>query len=335
MNHAAFILEQLQRVGHRFTPMKGSSGWMSIECVFLDKHKGGVDKTPSLRVRLEGGNNTPAKCWSCDTLSSWNAIAKILNVSPIPGSDEDDGSDKPSDARREFASLAESFDKLEDKESLGLPKSMIERWTGDFVRDGKVLAHEDVLLRLPTYRWYDPGKSGGVYITERIMWPIMIRGKSHGYTGRALDPDVKHRWQNSDNFKATQLLFPYDLLPKTSVAVLVEGPTSALRLVDRRIPAVCIFGANNWDKDHKIPLLVQKGVQTVVMAFDGDKAGNKARARIEADLMDHFEVHHFPVPPKKDPANMKSAYVRALRDHVRSVQKEYANAEKRRSRRSR
>jgi len=318
VNHAEFILDQLRRTGRFISAPKGRS-WITVRCVFSEKHKRG-DQTPSLRVCPDGHLNTPAKCWSCNTKTSWNEIAALIGADPIPGSGDDPVTDY--DATQEFRSLASTFDEMADKDSLGLPTSMIEPWVGDFVRNGKVICHENTLKRLPSYRWFDPGKSGGVYITERILWPILIRGMSYGYTGRALDPKVTHRWQNSENFKATRLLFPYDLLPKTKVAILVEGPTSALRLVNRGLPAVCIFGAGNWDKDYKIPLLVQKGVTIVIMAFDGDPAGRKAHNRIAADLEQHFDVYRFPIPEGKDPANMKSSLVKALRHHVRVLRRE-------------
>jgi DNA primase len=130
------------------------------------------------------------------------------------------------------------------------------------------------------------------------------------------------KYRNAPKMQARELLYPYDVVYKylqkelaVKTAVLVEGPVDALRLVYNRIPAFAILGTNNYDPSNKF-LLMNLGIERVILAMDSDEAGKKARYAIEPDLESWFEVEHFFPPWKEDPGGMEDKYVKKLKQQA-------------------
>lgn len=132
-----------------------------------------------------------------------------------------------------------------------------------------------------------------------------------------LELDTLPKYRNNYDMKAQKLFYPWDFIrkhfhrPKT--LVLVEGQVDALFLVYNGIPAVAIFGTNNWTP-FKESMVVAAGFQRIVVAMDGDKPGRKARKKIYKALKDKVpECVVFKCPKGTDPATLPPKKMRELK----------------------
>lgn len=128
------------------------------------------------------------------------------------------------------------------------------------------------------------GKKGGVYDTfrNRLMFPVFdVRGNVIGFSGRILG-DGEPKYMNSPEtpvFNKSKNLFGLNLAKKTKLGyiILCEGNVDVVALHQAGFDnAVASLGTSLTPEQAR---LISRYTGEVVIAYDGDNAGQKATAR--------------------------------------------------------
>ena len=128
------------------------------------------------------------------------------------------------------------------------------------------------------------GKKGGVYDTfrNRLMFPVFdVRGNVIGFSGRILG-DGEPKYMNSPEtpvFNKSKNLFGLNLAKKTKLGsiILCEGNVDVVALHQAGFDnAVASLGTSLTPEQAR---LISRYVNEVIIAYDGDAAGQKATAR--------------------------------------------------------
>lgn len=128
------------------------------------------------------------------------------------------------------------------------------------------------------------GKNGGVYDTfrNRLMFPVFdVRGNVIGFSGRILG-DGEPKYMNSPEtpvFNKSRNLFGMNLAKKSKFGyiILCEGNVDVVSMHQAGFDnAVASLGTSLTEEQAR---LISRYVNEVVIAYDGDAAGQKATAR--------------------------------------------------------
>lgn len=101
------------------------------------------------------------------------------------------------------------------------------------------------------------------------------------------------KWRHSLEFTATSYLYNYwfakEIIAKTNVAILVEGPGDVWRLEEHGIHnSVALFGCNL--SPQQIVILAQSGAMSLIVMTDNDEAGQKAAKQIKQQIGRSFRL---------------------------------------------
>lgn len=114
----------------------------------------------------------------------------------------------------------------------------------------------------------------GVFI-DRMINRIVLPFKRHqtvvGFTGRTLDPNHKAKYINTESnpfFEKKSFVFGVE---KAEHIILCEGPFDAIRLHQFGLKSGAILGS--FLSPEQLKFLLGEGIQSLELAFDGDKAG--------------------------------------------------------------
>lgn len=112
---------------------------------------------------------------------------------------------------------------------------------------------------------------------KRIIIPT---GKGH-YVGRSIDPSTPKQFAKMNPAGTTPGIFNYGALytPNASEVFVTEGAFDALSIIEAGAPAIAINSTSNADKLLKL-LERKRPAATLVLAFDNDKAGSDAAAKL-------------------------------------------------------
>jgi DNA primase len=148
---------------------------------------------------------------------------------------------------------------------------------------------------------------------RRIMVPIRDRqGRVIAFTGRALDPGTMPKWKNSPGdllYDKGRVLFGLDMaaqaIRETGAAVVVEGQLDVLQM-HRAGFAHTVAASGTALSVEQVETLRRHGARTVVLAFDGDAAGQRAALRAletlrEVVLSEAIAVRILTLPEGEDP----------------------------------
>lgn len=316
-DQSSFIMTQLRSMGKK---VKKRGREIHVQC--LNPHH--VDKHPSMSIRADGAVFI---CRSCGYKGSWAKLVSQLGLPPLPGSDQPvdpitaaaaDIAERASTNREPSGAVAHIMNQHR-LNTTTKPRNLVP-WTRGPFRG----ISAETLARLDTKLWRDRN-------VNRIYWPFYMRGEEVGGTGRVLPESEPTRLDNEDEalYKARlkdwyrdgnpkyrnvvaapvkTVLYPYDLFDHPTVVVLVEGPTSAIRLIDAGICAYAVLGVENWSVV-KRAALVSRGIKGVILLFDGDEAGRRATKEIGADLETSVKVLAIDLPDKKDPGDMSDRWL--------------------------
>ena len=143
---------------------------------------------------------------------------------------------------------------------------------------------------------------------SRIMFPIYHQsGKAIAFGGRIFNSDDPAKYLNSPEtplYRKSEVFYGLhetrDSIRKFSTAVLVEGYTDFLQLVQLGIPNVVALSGTALGKNHATQ--IRKFASKVYLAYDGDSAGINATLRAGYVLFQAgVEPLVIPIPKDKDP----------------------------------
>ncbi len=291
---SAFIVEQLTRVG--VVVMEGISTPTDLKAFCF---KGHDDKTPSLSIRRADG---AFLCFGCGVKGrDWNAFANYLKVDTLS---EDDLPDP-------FRTLSYKMERqyMKALREVRIPWD-VQPWEKPYRR-----ISAETWKKVCALRWYDDDPR---IQAERILIPVSLYGEVEGWVARRTDSappgeklDMPYR--NAPGMSSQDVLFPLDAViamhPET--VVLVEGPMDAMRLVNYNIPALAILGTRNYVPANRSHIL-NTGAMKVILAMDGDDAGDDVRYEIAPSIRETFDLEHFMCPDGRDPGNMPKAHMDRL-----------------------
>lgn len=173
----------------------------------------------------------------------------------------------------------------------------------------------------------------GTFMNDRMVFPIRDHaGFLIGFSGRTIyakenwvKNGVEQKWlhgkhfmhwpRKNDELATSSVLYNFHSAKShtgdSKTIILVEGILDALKLDQSGVHNVCaILGTANFSNFHR-SLLIDNGINRVVLAMDTDVAGQAANKRIAAKLSDYFHVST-PLLPKKDPGDMLEDEIRAI-----------------------
>ncbi|MBZ0130814.1 MAG: toprim domain-containing protein [Rhodobacteraceae bacterium] len=161
----------------------------------------------------------------------------------------------------------------------------------------------------------------------RICFPIHNQaGELIAYSGRWVDGDLPHgkpRYLLPKGFEKSRVLYNLNRVVAaraegrtTNAVVIVEGFWSVLRLHTEGVPVVSTFGDSV--SDAQIDLLVQAGVDRVVLIFDGDDGGRKGSEQALPVLASRLFVKTVALADGVKPDTMSEELVNDLPRYVRS-----------------
>ena len=161
---------------------------------------------------------------------------------------------------------------------------------------------------------------------SRIMFPIFHQsGKPIAFGGRIFNHDDPAKYLNSPEtplYRKSEVFYGLhktrDSIRKFSTAVLVEGYTDFLQLVQLGIPNVVALSGTALGINHASQ--IRKFASKVYLAYDGDDAGINATLRAGYVLFQAgIEPLVIPVPSDKDPDDwVREAGVNAFQEAMGS-----------------
>ncbi len=240
------------------------------------------ENTPSFRIFHSPATKSPGwgRCYGCGKSVSWDESAPLLGLKPFSYA-------PPSE---QFAFRTVRMLEEEDPEIL----------TFSALPDGKVWRDiptdflKEVGCRRCTNTWGQPF----------VFLPVNIFGEERGYIKARLrkTADKPSYINKKGGWSEDYGLFPYDyaVKEKPRVLVLVEGPRDSLRLNFQGIPTMAILGTQSFSP-RKARLIAVSGVDSVILAFDGDCAGIAAAKRIQPMLSPMVNVETFKLWGKDSP----------------------------------
>ena len=309
------VIESLSKYGGT---QKNGSTYRLICCPFHS------ERNPSLSVNLTkpGLSIGTFNCWSCPESGNWNKLAEKCGFPKIA---------KWQNKEQTSVELSAA----EEQEMLGFKKE------GDYAQALNVDIISDWI---PTKMWR--GFSGKLLtklgaklaidkMTDEpfLMFPVVVHKKTYGYIKATLEkrkgqlPYVNTRGEWIKN----KGLFPFDYATKLArikgYIVLVEGPRDALRLLVNKIPALAVFGVQNFGRK-KANTVSGIGVQTYIMA-DNDKAGEVLVSKAKSAFKEiDTKLKTITLPRKKDrsgkiikcdPCSVDQEYIDHLKERLEDL----------------
>lgn len=310
------VLESLAKYGGR---QKTGSTYRLIVCPF---HK---DSSPSLSVNISkpGLPVGTFNCWSCPASGPWEKLAEKCGFPKIK---------KWQNKEQTILELTPE----EEQEMLGFrtEKNYADALNLEVISDWRPNSDwrgfsGKLITRLK-------GKLALDRITDEpfLLLPVSVNRKTVGYVKARLEKrDGQLSYVSS---KGTWIknkgLFPYDYIRakarKKGYVVLVEGPRDALRLICEGIPAMAVFGVQNFGvaKANKIATL---GVQPYIMA-DNDTAGDTLIEKATAAFKEiKIKLKKISLPKKYnkktgrlkklDPCNAPQEFIDSIKERLDEI----------------
>ncbi|MBO7508205.1 MAG: toprim domain-containing protein, partial [Clostridia bacterium] len=143
---------------------------------------------------------------------------------------------------------------------------------------------------------------------ERVVFPVIDHsGKVVGFSGRAMYDGARAKYKNTRQtplFNKSSNIYCINFLKKARLeknyAILVEGQMDVVALHQAGFPNAIATMGTAFNKNHVMTL--SRFVDSVIVCFDGDGAGQKATIKSLEPLLDEgFEIKVVELPEKLDP----------------------------------
>jgi DNA primase len=158
-----------------------------------------------------------------------------------------------------------------------------------------------------TYKDFEAFENPQSDFSGRIVFPIRdATGKIRVFVGRHTSGGVPKYLNVPAN--ARMPLFP-TVEPYKGTIILVEGLFDVLNLYDKGVTHVmCCFGVGNVTED-KLNILRMRGLDKLIIFFDGDKAGQEGAAKVK-NLCKRIGLNHTNIYlENKDPGELTESQV--------------------------
>lgn len=144
------------------------------------------------------------------------------------------------------------------------------------------------------------GKKYKLY--NRLLFPILYNNKQVAYSLRRTRITDKPKWLHQPNgVDMGSLLYNYDTVKDKNEIIISEGITDVWAWREVGLDAVATFGANMTNKQYR--LLLKTGAD-LVLAYDGDNAGQIATQKAIDLLKNKANIKIITFLPHQDPENI-------------------------------
>lgn len=160
-------------------------------------------------------------------------------------------------------------------------------------------------------------KENSYYIRDKYACPVYNDGIIVGCSYRSSDNSAIKWLHQPTGFRTRDYLYGIDFVSECSSVSIVEGIFDVWAYYEIGIPAVCTFGAHLTDEQLKI--LIKKGVENIVLSYDGDDAGRKATKKAIEKLKNKFTVDVVTFPEGEDASSISREELKQLYSERRRV----------------
>lgn len=157
---------------------------------------------------------------------------------------------------------------------------------------------------------------------NRIVFPLRdVTGKIRAFIGRHLYSDVGKRYDIKPHGVAIPF-FPHDYRVLNGTVILVEGIFDALNLIDNGIHnVISIMGLqtlNDKNAKTKVAEFKLRGVNKIILMYDGDEPGQKQAALIQPFLeKENLLVNSIDLADDMDPGSMSKDEIEVIKRMIR------------------
>lgn len=146
-------------------------------------------------------------------------------------------------------------------------------------------------------------REGGTYtLKNRLAFPIRQDGIQIGISFRRIKNADFPKWLHQPaNMETRNLLYNYDATSGQAEVIVCEGMPDVWAFHELGLTAVATFGAHLTDEQYK--MLVRTGAD-IVLAYDGDEAGQNANIKAYDMLKLTSNVKYIPFEAGEDPDNL-------------------------------
>jgi len=275
------------------------------------------EATPSFKINIERSGKFKAGSGHCFACSKHiNDFAVILDPSKEGSDTSFDGADTDEYVQQLYDDKTNSILLENEEETIKIPNALPwqprEHWRS---------IHGKLLHRIEAKLIFKEE-----YQTLMAYFPCVVEGKHIGGIEANLVKKGKRNYYNSKGpWVKERGLFPFDftkaLIKKRGLKTIVpvEGPRDALRCLQMGIPAVAVLGSANWS-ELKAELIASLGIEQILTAFDGDKAGNKVTKDVFDSFKGEYDINRFRFDRYGegiDPGNAKREIMMKLKSYVR------------------
>lgn len=266
------VLELLDAKGIPYVP-KGENEY-SIVCPNAASHQGGSDSSPSFSINVE---KLVGNCLSCGFSMNEARLIRWL-----VGGELEDLSLQTMTLRAKIKRMLTAEDKsLSEARQIFIPPG--EPWAEDGYRG----------ISLETYRKLEAIHCTRGFYSDRLVFPVYLKGELLGVDARALKPDMQPKYLRGKGCTCKDnWLTPYDIVAdmKPKYVILAEGAFHAYNGIDKGFPTLCYFGSNSWSLT-KMRMILNLGIEEVYICRDNDVAGIKAEQEIGSMLEDWLPTY--------------------------------------------
>lgn len=154
-------------------------------------------------------------------------------------------------------------------------------------------------------------------LRNRLLFPIIFQGKTVGIALRRTKNSDVPKWSNQPiNIDTGEMLYNYDATIGENIIVIVEGITDVWAYHEIGITAIATFGAHLTDKQYK--LIIKTGAD-VVLSYDNDVAGNKARDKAIKMLKNKCNLYSVTLPEGHDAEDIERGELKELYDNRKKM----------------
>lgn len=295
------ITNVIEALGHQVRGLSGD--WVQTNCPLAPwRHESGTDKNPSFGVEVNNAGKSRCHCFSCDFNGDLEDLILELQVNAK------DTLGLNYTALRDLVEKAEEGAMLPTaweppEEDDGIDRPFPEYWLKSFppaTTSPEAMAYLKKrftplsVIQLCDLRWDSDRR--------RVCFPIRdFNGVLMGLHGRAIDKDNQppyhvYRFKGTSN---RHIWLGEHWVDFDKPVVVTESVFDLTRVLQVYRNVVSPLSANVKDVTAKRML----GAYRIVTMYDGDKAGWRARAKLQK-MLPKSTFTHINLPHEKDPGDM-------------------------------
>ena len=161
-------------------------------------------------------------------------------------------------------------------------------------------------------------KNGETYtLYNRLIFPIIFGGVQVGISLRRIKSTDYPKWSHQpNNIEMKSLLYNYDSVKEKENITVCEGINDVLAFYEIGVPSVAVFGSHISEEQYR--LLLKTGAD-LILAFDGDNAGEKATKQAIKMFKNKANLFVIPFEAGEDPGSISREELKSKYENRRKM----------------